>query len=422
SNIVGRSMDKGLRSIFNVLREGGYKNLYSGKCHFVPVPYGDIRKGLTREYTHFRDYYMGLGIDELYLEDGTGVMYYDDYAREVDAMGLLEAFGRPCGPYADVCVPDFPGPDRMHEDHRVADRAVGMIEGSEGAGPTFLWASFNGPHYPINAPQSYRDKVDISKAPPRRVREGEWDDLSKAHRHSYHGPEGGEAHHCWTEGSNYAKDRAQKNYDDAYWDNWRTGYVAKAALVDEGIGRILEAADRVWGDDYACVFTADHGDMAGNHSLWAKNNCMYEDVIRIPMMVYDGGRRVGVDGARRASAVDVFPTCLDLLGMPGVECEGGSLLAPDRGDGTVICEMEGILTVISGDHKMTVYDFAGIGKEYTEIYDLTADPHEFTNLAHLPDEGPGVRRVREAFADVCERHALGGTVFYKQGMRPYWLD
>lgn len=63
-------------------------------------------------------------------------------------------------------------------------------------------------------------------------------------------------------------------------------YYANIVQIDDYIGQIIDKAKGIWGDDLYIVFTADHGDMMGNHSLWGKNSCLYNDVIHIPLVVH----------------------------------------------------------------------------------------------------------------------------------------
>ena len=65
----------------------------------------------------------------------------------------------------------------------------------------------------------------------------------------------------------------------------RRQYYANVAQIDEWVGRIVDAAESRFGDNVAVIFTADHGEMLGNHGIWGKNNCAYEEVWGIPLLV-----------------------------------------------------------------------------------------------------------------------------------------
>jgi len=417
SNLNGTSMDKKLDSLFSVLGSNGYRNSVAGKCHFVRVPYADVSGNLTKEYTHVRDYYTSLGIDRLYLNDGNAVSawYYDDYARELDEAGLLDKYRDEVADRSNQGIFDFPGPDYMHPDCRVGSKAVEMIETS-GRENEFLWVSFSGPHYPINTPTSYLERVDITKAIPRHTRDGEWEDTSKAHRESYHGGSFG------ADGCGYAKDRAQKSFDEVYWDRWRLRYFANVVLLDDQIGKILTAAKERWGDNFITVFTADHGDLAGNHSLWGKNGAVYEDVLRVPLMIRDvgGGRHERID--TRVSTLDIFPTCMKMLGLPIPECEGISLVGKTVERDILLSEADYCFSMNKGRFKLAILDYQPYGarEAYTELYDLENDPHEFVNLAIDPNNKDILDDMLREYAKIYEKYNYDGTIFLKGGVRPYW--
>ena len=61
---------------------------------------------------------------------------------------------------------------------------------------------------------------------------------------------------------------------------------AHITMVDEAIGRILDALDRLdLADSTTVVFTSDHGDMEGAHNRFDKGAYFYEEVWRIPLII-----------------------------------------------------------------------------------------------------------------------------------------
>src|SRR6056297_2931623 len=160
-----------LPNLYTALGERGYRTAHVGKCHYLPVPYSETRREATLPYESFRDAYLRLGMDHLDLQDDkqVSVWFYDDYARELDREGLLE-------PYRNLTwqgkengrVFDFPGPAEWHPDSWVGRKSVDYIESHSPDTPMFLWTSFSGPHYPMDAPREYLDRVDMSKDTPRR--------------------------------------------------------------------------------------------------------------------------------------------------------------------------------------------------------------------------------------------------------------
>lgn len=99
------------------------------------------------------------------------------------------------------------------------------------------------------------------------------------------------------------------------WRDMMARYWGLCSLVDKHIGRILDELDRLGlAERTIVIFTSDHGDMMGSHRLMGKN-VMYEESIRVPLVV----RVPGLTSSRvsaRVSQIDLLPTCLDLLGQP----------------------------------------------------------------------------------------------------------
>ncbi|MHC5057469.1 MAG: sulfatase family protein [Planctomycetota bacterium] len=98
------------------------------------------------------------------------------------------------------------------------------------------------------------------------------------------------------------------------WRRLIANYWGLCSLVDTHVGTILGALEAcgLW-DETIIVFTSDHGDMMGSHQLVAK--CvMYEEAVRVPMIVKLPGQVSGKRVAGPVSQIDVVPSLLDLLG------------------------------------------------------------------------------------------------------------
>ena len=80
-------------------------------------------------------------------------------------------------------------------------------------------------------------------------------------------------------------------------------------------------------DDAVVVVTGDHGEGLGERH-WAHGWHLYNEDIRIPMLLYDAPAATYPD-LSFAAQVDIAPTILDRLGLPiPASWEGQSLLAP----------------------------------------------------------------------------------------------
>ncbi|MCP4397224.1 MAG: sulfatase-like hydrolase/transferase, partial [bacterium] len=77
--------------------------------------------------------------------------------------------------------------------------------------------------------------------------------------------------------------------DEWTWEQWAPvvgRYLGDISLLDAQIGRILSALDALkLADDTLVMYTTDHGDMCGGHGMIDKHFIMYDDVVRVPMIM-----------------------------------------------------------------------------------------------------------------------------------------
>jgi len=93
-------------------------------------------------------------------------------------------------------------------------------------------------------------------------------------------------------------------------------YYGTASFADHQIGRIIDAVDELCGDDTAVIFTTDHGDHQGAHGLLGKGPTMYEEVIRVPLLVRAPGlTRPGSVCDSLVSHIHLAPTICALAGV-----------------------------------------------------------------------------------------------------------
>jgi arylsulfatase A-like enzyme len=107
-------------------------------------------------------------------------------------------------------------------------------------------------------------------------------------------------------------------------------YCGSIKLVDDQVGRVLNALDRTGQtEDTIVVFTSDHGDMAGGHGMfWKSTSSFYDEIVRVPLIIsYPRQIKPGLNGMA-ASLVDMMPTLLDLVGLPIPQGVQGQSLAP----------------------------------------------------------------------------------------------
>jgi arylsulfatase A-like enzyme len=94
-------------------------------------------------------------------------------------------------------------------------------------------------------------------------------------------------------------------------------YHAMIRFMDDGIGQILDAVERLGlGDNTAIVFCSDHGDFMGEHAMQCKGGVFYDCLTRVPLVLSCPGRIPGgVIDESMANLIDVVPTLFQLQGI-----------------------------------------------------------------------------------------------------------
>lgn len=174
----------------------------------------------------------------------------------------------------------------------------------------------------------------------------------------------------------------------------RDRYDGEVAFVDEQLGRVLAALEKTpFGARTAVVVTSDHGEAFSEHGMIRHGFELWEELVRVPLIVKVPGVAARRVSARR-SAIDVVPTLLDLFKVPFVarsatDFLSGESLLPDllRGPGAADPERPVFIDMARGpynaerqaliehDLKVTVSEGRVLG-----LYDLAADPGEKHDL------------------------------------------
>ena len=195
----------------------------------------------------------------------------------------------------------------------------------------------------------------------------------------------------------------------------RRAYFANVALLDDQVGALLGAVRERFGEQALVLFSTDHGEMLGNHRLWGKNNCAYEDVWNVPLLARfppgtPGAALHGTAPDARVMLTDVAPTCLRAAGLEGAFPADGRPLEDQVAAGgreLVFAEGEGFLAVSDGRTKYVSARpglqrpaSSGPATPLRELLDLEADPHEYHNVLGQPAYAARHLRLASALEDL----------------------
>lgn len=195
----------------------------------------------------------------------------------------------------------------------------------------------------------------------------------------------------------------------APWDGRREAqldYYRTLLAVDDGIGRILETLEKSGQLDNTVVFFAgDNGYFHGEHRRGDKR-LMYEESLRIPLLMrYPSLVKPNSTINEMVLNIDVAPTILELAGVNPPAGMQGKSFAP-LAAGKQIPWRQSFLYEYWVDLTPTIPRMVGVRTsawklvEYPdlddipELYDLSSDPHEMTNLAADPAHAKRVAELR----------------------------
>jgi arylsulfatase len=264
-------------------------------------------------------------------------------------------------------------------------------------GPWFAFVHYWDTHSPYLPPEAYR----------RRHYEG---DPNNGH---------GDGHARW---------RAEPSYPFAYrWqvrhyepfrdlDYVRGLYDAEISYLDDQLAPVLSALMETGDDDFAIIFTADHGEVMDNRPGFFDHAGLYDDTVRVPLIVAGSGVPRGqvVEGIYQH--LDLAPTVLAMFGRPapvpmiGTDLVAVAAQAPNAPGYEAIYLSEGTWEIKWGirtrDWKLVKVIDPGVHRgSQDELYDMSVDPAESVNLA--PSRPDVVDRLELALRRAWEE-LLGG--------------
>jgi iduronate 2-sulfatase len=199
-------------------------------------------------------------------------------------------------------------PDEAYFDGRVAAAAVHALrELSRRPEPFFLGVGFWKPHTPFNPPKRYWDLYRREDIPPLRQPSPPRD----VPRIALHGA-----------GEGLAGRPADAQ-------ELRHGYYAATSYMDAQLGKVLDELDRLGlADHTVIVFWSDHGFHLGEHGLWGKTS-NFELDARVPLLIaVPGQTRPGSRSPALVELLDLYPTLVDVCGLPARPGLEGRSLRP----------------------------------------------------------------------------------------------
>ncbi|MEW4488547.1 sulfatase [Thalassoglobus sp. JC818] len=360
--------------------------------HTTGVYQQPTKDNLGKDEEHFRgkllpEYfaqngYETLGVGKIthgYPED----VAFQKYGGWKDGFGPKPEGGKrfnyelPSSPYSGTQTDwgAFPERDEQMPDFRSASWAIEQLE-SDHDKPFFLAVGMVRPHVPFYVPEKWFEQFPLeSVVLPKFYREDQ-NDI----------PELGIRIHELPKYPDLAF--LQANNDEQY-RKCVQAYLACINFVDFQIGRVLQslmASD--YADNTVIVLCSDHGyhigekDRVSKHSLWEESTHV-PLIISLPVHRNDP-REIIRRNQLPVGLIDIYPTLLELCGLPANPSNEGESLVPLLFQPQVDGWREAILTTYAkGNHALRTETHRLIRYEdgRFELYDHTSDPEEWNNLA-----------------------------------------
>ena len=276
--------------------------------------------------------------------------------------------------------------------------------------PFCLWLNWNAPHPPYSIPAPYHGCIDRATV-----------DLPPADDPATKPPYHAELQRAYACGPD--------RMTDGQWRELAATYLDMCRFVDDQVKDVFGTLARLGlADNTIIVFWSDHGDFAGEHRLPEKwDTSFYDCITRIPLLMSGPGIPDGRTAAL-VESIDILPTVLRAVvveppkGIQGrdltpllhgeidairteVFCQGGQeadllklAVSPDgkpRPARAYYLKQQALYANprINARAKMlrdARYKYIYHAGGFEEFYDLAADPHELTNLAHADEVAPAL--------------------------------
>lgn len=373
SFMFSRYQGQGKVNLGQHLRQHGWYSARVGKIYHMRVP-GDIIAG-----TNGRD--VASSWTQRFNSPGLEAHTPGDYACLnlnvfTDSLENRQSTKMPHRMFVSV---QYDGDGSDQADYKTASKAIELLQTHQDE-PFFLAVGFVRPHYPMVAPRQFFEPYPWQRmlVPPQQT-----DDLADIPR------------------LGRASTLSSKNPIGKYPDNQKrmwSAYYASVTFMDQQVGRVLDQLDRLGlRETTAIVFTSDHGYHLGEHGFWQKSN-LHEEVLRVPLIIAAPGHAPGRSKSI-VELVDLYPTLSDLVGVaPPPDVQGVSL-RPILHNSEATVKSSAISFNKGHSLRTSRWHFMRYTDGATELYDMVADPSEFTNLAGESDWKDVVARLDQQLDD-----------------------
>ncbi len=260
----------------------------------------------------------------------------------------------------------YPEKDEEHYDYQTADWAIAKMK-AKPQEPFCLAVGFSLPHVLVMRRKSGSIYILIKKLfyPVAKTRSRRCAAL------------------CWYLHWQLPEPRLKYLVENKQWLPLVRAYLASVSFMDAQVGRLLQTLEENGlADNTIVVLWGDHGWHLGEKDITGKNT-LWERSTRVPLIFAGPGVSKNVSRTSPAELLDIYPTLSDLCGLPARRDLEGHSLVPQLQTEPVKREHPAITSHGPGNHTVRTerWRYIRYADQSEELYDMQADPNEWTNLA-----------------------------------------
>ena len=268
----------------------------------------------------------------------------------------------------------YPADDSLMPDYEVVTWATNQMNSfAGGTSPFLMTIGLHRPHVPLFVPQHWFDLYPPGSFALPYYEPNDLDDTPRFARYTH-----------WM----LPEPRTEALLAYHEWENHTRAYLACVSFVDAQIGRLLDALEATGrAGNTIVVLLSDHGYHLGEKGLTAKTT-LWDESTRVPLLMTGPGIAPGESSAQAVELLDLYPTLLDLCGLPPYAPLEGRSLRPQLEDPASAPPRPPAITTHGIDNHSVVnarFRYIRYADGTEEFYDRFIDPDEQINRIHHPN-------------------------------------
>ncbi|MEO0414725.1 MAG: sulfatase, partial [Verrucomicrobiota bacterium] len=278
-------------------------------------------------------------------------------------------------------------PEAEMSDSKAANWAVKRLK-EQHEEPFFLMVGFLRPHVPWYVPKKYFDLYDRENLTLPLHKQDDLEDLPDAALGLF----------------NDGYPTTEWAIENDQWKHMVQAYLASITFVDTKVGQVLEALEKSpYHDNTIVVLWSDHGYHMGEKTIFQKDT-LWERSATVPLIIkLPSTMQAHMDKGkcdRVVGLIDLYPTLVDLCGLPANKKVSGRSLSPLLKERDAKWDHPALTYRKNGSRSIQNqrYRYIEYGDGTMELYDHQNDPNEWHNLATNSEHSEVIERLKRKLA------------------------